>query len=455
MMQECVAPNMVYFYCHGPFDTGIMLPTVTSRRLADRALEDASKTAKNLTQCTGLSWEPEGDTNIATGEAAGAYGLPNALGFLRVDILSLLGDHELCIPRTSGPDGDALRCTIDTATLYIHRFRTGILSFRVCLPCELWLDLEALQTIRLFLQRRANVDPIFGALIVGLNRRLRTELAGIQALEFSSELLDFAPITSERSTLYWTHAIVVALAPAEQVMGTANYLGRVLTNNNPNDVRNCVSSRPNTFAFVDSGNSLVCVASDLGHVEAYSWVRLIEMRNHVYKVVWDLDHVLYRALNEIAHDASGSSMRRLATLEKTINELRWLSVHLELMLDGFEPRHVTTDFGRMHFIDCIDEHWRLNELVDDVSKKFKLLEEASRHVLDSLQKLRQSRINFVLTVITLLTVISVVADGLGVIDLERKIGPSIRLGLLIGIPLLFAMICVLLVKISGRTRSVR
>ena len=130
-------------------------------------------------------------------------------------------------------------------------------------------------------------------------------------------------------------------------MGTANYLGRVLTNNNPNDVRNCVSSRPNTFAFVDSGNSLVCVASDLGHVEAYSWVRLIEMRNHVYKVVWDLDHVLYRALNEIAHDASGSSMRRLATLEKTINELRWLSVHLELMLDGFEPRHVTTDFGHL------------------------------------------------------------------------------------------------------------
>jgi hypothetical protein len=42
-----------------------------------------------------------------------------------------------------------------------------------------------------------------------------------------------------------------------------------------------------------------------------------------------------------------------------------------------------------------------------------------------------------------------------VIDLERKIGPSIRLGLLIGIPLFFAMICLLPVKISGRARSFR
>lgn len=419
-MQPTLKPDDVYFYCHAPFDTGVILSSVMSNNPQNLEAE-AEEAAQIMRNEMDLDWQIEKSITIMSADAEefgfGGYQSPLAVGFLQVDILERLPTRKLQICPHAREEID---CKIDHANLYIHRFRTGILNFRVKIPRKFWLDISALTSVRNYLQTVTNLRILFDPLLKEVCDTLQKKLNEMSSPEFPSDTFNFGVTADPANPMYWSHSILTAITPPDQVKDTASFLSNVLRKYNPGHIENFAPPRLNIFSFTDASNSLICVPTQFGDLEVKSWTRLIEIENYVYKVIWDLDHMLYMELSNISAAVRNRNNLNLDVVRNRVHQLKRLSILLEILVDDFSPRHVSVDFGRMHYLDLIFERWRMENLLNDVRKKFTVLEELNQYIASGIQERSQQNLNRVLVMITMLTIVSVLTDGLALIDQLRS-----------------------------------
>ncbi|WP_420642398.1 hypothetical protein [Candidatus Leptofilum sp.] len=419
-METTITPDEIFFYCHAPFDTGIILATVTTNKPEDLQAE-AENAASIMRAETKMNWEIEKSITIVSADdeefSFGGYNSPLAIGFLQVDILDQLSNKKL---KFNHPAIGDIECEIDSANLYIHRFRTGIVNFRVKIPEAIWLDIPALSVLRNSLQTKTNFQAIFDPILIEIVNTLKQKLGDLSSPEFPSETFDFGITANLENPMYWSHSILCAYTPSDQVKKTGEFLSQALRKQNPGHIENFAPPRANVFCFTDAGNSLVCVPSRHSEIEVKSWTRLIEIENYIYKVIWDLDHMLYMELTNISASVRKNNNLNQDLIRNRIHQLKRLSILLEILIDDFAPRHLTVDFGRMHYLDLIFERWRMKNLLDDVRKKFEVLEELNQYIISRIQESSQQNLNRVLVLITVLTIVSVMTDSLALIEQIRS-----------------------------------
>jgi hypothetical protein len=206
---------------------------------------------------------------------------------------------------------------------------------------------------------------------------------------------------------------------------------------------------PNIFAFIESGDSLICIA-DVPEtrnrtpeaVAFEDWVNWIGISQYTWKVAWELDRGLYIILNLVT-----SHLKHKRTEEyRDVYAVNALINHLKLFLDTHNPRNMTTTYYTIHFLEKISEEWRTGELLTSANEKMESLRELIAQLDEIEQSRRDRRTEMFLTFIGVFAFGSLILDFIGAMSFASEMSDFILAALTFGIPTIFLVVAYYLLR---------
>lgn len=397
-----------------------------------------------------FDWSEEGSGVLASG-AVDNYSPPKVGNFLSVDITDVVESKEFNI-RIS--DEKYLDVRIDEIYIDIYHFNCAILHFMAYIPKESWQDKEVLKRIRFFIQRHLHpltefgidMESIFAPTIIELNLIFNKVVDEINPPILKTPIMDFTQLSDEMTTqLFWTHATIVAAMP-EDFDVNSEHFQEVLLNVNPEGIFN-YSIIPNIFAYVESGDSLICLPNvpDIRNrspktIANEDWIQWIAIQHYTWKTAWELDRGFYILLNVVT-----SHLKYKRTEEyRDVYAVNALLNHIILVLDTHKPRNVTSTYYSITFIERIRKSWRTDNILEAATSKMGMLRDLISQ-LDEIESSRRSkRVELFLTLLGIFALGSLVLDFLGAISITFPDWITLTLGL--SIPSIFSIIAYRLLK---------
>lgn len=399
-----------------------------------------------------FEWTAEGEGVLASG-AVDNYSPPKVGSFLSVNITNKLESKNFNIKIN---DEKYLDCYIDGIRIDIYHFNCAILHFSLFIPEESWQDLEVLKRVRFFVQKHSHpleefgidMESIFAPIISELLDIFKSLIIKIKPPILKTPFMDFTQLSEEISTkLFWTHSTIVAAMP-EGFDPESHHFQEVLLNVNPAGIHN-YSILPNIFAYVESGDSLICLPNipDIRSrppniIANEDWIQWIAIHHYTWKTVWELDRGFYILLNVVTSHLKHKRTEKY----RDVYAVNALINHIILVLDTHKPRNVTSTYYSMHFIEKISDAWRTGNILEAAKSKMEILRDLISQ-LDEIESSRRSkRVELFLTLLGVFTLGSMVLDFLGAMSFSNSIPDWVSLLLGISIPFGFSLIAYKLLK---------
>ncbi|MDF1539569.1 MAG: hypothetical protein P1Q69_11780 [Candidatus Thorarchaeota archaeon] len=449
MSIEFVKANRLYFYVTGVVDTTYILDFET---LMEEHLY-CNKLAEYLKKHSAeLKWISEGASTVVAGSVTN-YAPPKVSSFLSVDPSGLIDELHF---EVSSKDCDSIRCEIEEARIHFYLFSSAVLEFKVRVPEEHWRDIEALSCIRYFLQRssdpskefKRSLETIFGPSVARAKHELDKALKVTEPPLLESTVLDFTKIEDSVETqLLWSHATLIAIMP-EDFDPCSKHYQDILLDVNPTGIHN-FAIRQNLFAFVESGNSLICIPDvpdsrgrSPEQVAQEDWAYWVAVSQYTWKTVWDLDRGLYAILNLVTSHLA----RKRTESYGDVYAVNALINKLTLLLDTHKPRNMTSTYYSIDFLEKINKSWRTDEMTEAACGKMESLKDLIGQ-LDEIQATRrEKRIEMFLSLLGVFTLGSMVLDFIGALAAGATLNDPTILFLAIGIPSVFVLIAYMLLR---------
>jgi len=447
--KELPKAEELYFYGTGVFSPDFIFDFDTIAEEREYREKILSYLRKNYPR---FKWSAEGEGILASG-AVDNYSPPKVGSFLRVDLNNKIQSKEFNIRI----DNDKyLDCWIDEIHVDIYRFNCASVHFMVYIPEEAWQDKDVLERMRFFIQRHSHpleefgidMESIFAITISELNLIFKQIIMDLKPPILKTPFLDFTSLSEEIKTqLFWTHCTIVAAMP-EGFDVNSQHFQDVLLNLNPKGIYN-YSIFPNIFAYVESGDSLICLPNTLDiqdrspkRIANEDWIPWIAIHHYTWKTVWELDRGFYILLNVVT-----SHLKYKRTEQyRDVYAVNALINHINLVLDTHKSRNLTSTYYSMHFIEQISDAWRTGEILEAATSKMDVLKDLIGQ-LDEIESARRSkRVELFLTFLGVFALGSMVLDFLGAITFGDLIPDWITLLLGLGIPLGFSVIAYRLLK---------
>ncbi|MFX1556423.1 MAG: class I SAM-dependent methyltransferase [Promethearchaeota archaeon] len=398
------------------------------------------------------NWNIKGEGVLASGTVDN-YSPPKVGCFLSVNINQALLSKKFNIRIN---DKKYLDCHIDDAFIDIYHFNCAILHFILYIPNESWQDKEVLKRVRFFVQKHQHpieefgidMESIFAPIITELNSIFTKVVKEIKPPVLKTPFLDFTQLSEEVPTkLFWTHSTIVA-AMLEGFDPNTNHFQEILLNVNPKGIYN-YSILPNIFAYVESGDSLICIPNvpDIRNrspkvIIKEDWISWIAIQHYTWKTVWELDRGFYILLNVVTSHLK----HKRAEQYRDVYAVNALINHIYLVLDTHKPRNVTSTYYSMDFIEKIRDAWRTDNILEAAISKMETLRDLISQ-LDEIENARRSkRLELFLTLLGVFTLGSLVLDFLGAMSFSDQVPYWISLFLGISIPFGFSLIAYKLLK---------
>jgi ubiquinone/menaquinone biosynthesis C-methylase UbiE len=440
-------PDELYFYGTGVFSPDFIFDfdTIADEKKYRKLILDYLK--KDYPK---FEWSAEGEGLLASG-AVDNYSPPKVGCFLSVNLTNYVHSKEFNIRID---EEKYLNCWIDGIRIDIYRFNCAILHFMVYIPEEEWQDKEVIRRMRFFIQRHQHsleefgidFESIFAITISELNLIFKKVIKDVKPPILKTPFLDFTSLSEEIKTkLFWTHCTIVAVMPKDFDINSNHFQG-VLLNLNPKGIYN-YSIFPNIFAYVESGDSLICLHNvvDIQNrtpktIVNEDWIPWIAIHHYTWKTVWELDRGFYILLNVVT-----SHLKYKRTQQyRDVYAVNALINHINLVLDTHKSRNLTSTYYSMYFIEQISEAWRTGEILEAALSKMEVLKDLISQ-LDEIEASRRSkRVELFLTLLGVFTLGSLVLDFLGAISFNFPDWLTLSLG--IGIPFLFSIVAYRILK---------
>jgi hypothetical protein len=439
----------LYFYVTGVIDTTYILDF-------DTLLEEheyCEKLTVYLTKNTQeLDWRSEGATTVVAGSVDN-YAPPRVSSFLSVDPSNLIDNRSFIVDLSECGE---IRCEIEEMRIHFYLFSCAVLDFKVRVPEEYWDNIDALKCIRFCLQRSSVsgeqahrcLEEIFEDAIQQAKVELNAGLAVTDPPLLDAPVLDFTRLEDSVDTqLMWTHATLIAVMPKDFSPDSKHYQD-VLLDVNPTGIHN-FAVRQNLFAFVESGDSLICIPDipdERGRspeqIAQEDWAYWIAISQYTWKTAWDLDRGLYAILNIVTSHLG----KKRTESYGDVYAVNSLVNNLTLLLDTHKPRNMTSTYYSIAFIEKINESWRTDEMTEAAFSKMEALKDLIGQ-LDEIEAARRNkRIEMFLSLLGVFTLGSMVLDFIGALAAGATLSDPIILFLAIGIPSVFVMIAYFLLK---------
>jgi hypothetical protein len=433
IVQDDLLPTADSLCFHGTavFETGFLLDFSTEAHQREYTpLLQAELKARGA-----LEWHSEGGSLKVGGEVDN-FSAPRLRSFLWTQL-----PNPTTVTLLAQSGTPAIELELSRVRAYLYPLNTGVLHFRCDLPREHWEDLSVLRRIRRWLQvprveGEKGLEEIFGAALEDVRAQIGAAITKVQPPQLETPFLDFKVLTREAFSLHWSHATLVAVLPAGFEPNGMHFKQVLL------DVEQKIcnaSVRPGEFAYVESGDSLVCVPNqpdlqgrDPEQIAFDHWVQWIGLSHYLWKTAWTLDRGLFSVLNQLA----GRLRRKEVVPHADRYAVNGLLNGLRLILDAHEPRNVTSSIPAMQFLKHIRHNWRADEFLEAAERKKSSLQA----IVGQLQEIRQSRsrrrLEVFLTAISLLSVASLVLAFIQATQGRKLLSDASKIELALGAPAL-------------------
>ncbi|MBD3185254.1 hypothetical protein GF325_00385 [Candidatus Bathyarchaeota archaeon] len=342
-----------------------------------------------------------------------------------------------------------------------------ILHFELFLPQSEWRHKETIKRVRFFVQKHQHPSTEFGvdleSILAPVIKKIKHALThAVQVVEpplMSTRYLDFTALRADSPTqCLWTHCTLIGVMKRGfdpdgdhfqdvlldvNVDGIQNYALRTNIYTKDGTSSKINGNHPTIFAYVESGDSLVCVP-DMRDIRGRSpediakedWVYWIASHHYTWKLVWDLDRALYIILNRVTMNLKEKRVQKY----KDVYKVSAFISNLLLRLDMHEPRNQTSVYYSIYFLERLNAAWRTGEILHAAREKMDVLRDLINQ-LDEIEDARKSRrMELFLNLLGVFALGSLVLDFIGALSIASTIPDRTVISIALGLPIVFSLV---------------
>ena len=362
------------------------------------------------------------------------------LSFVMAASPQLLSAHTL---RFQGVDGSERALILSQPHVHFHAFNGGVFSV-IATPQDgaTWTaaDWQAAETCLM-----TGITETTESRLTAMISAFRKAVAQARIPTYRTSFLAGAATPTKRALFDWSHRVFVAETsdPAD-IPAAADFLTPLMRPIDQRGVRNA-ALMPDRFIYPGSGRSMICYARASGQKAAgermvATYTRMIEVRDYVWRTLYDLDRGLRTAIALTRTTADPRAARKL------VSELRELDFRVTGMLEELDPYKLTFDSESIWLMRQLDLNWLTAELVNSLRARLVSLNRAYEYNEETITSEREARLRWVLNLIGFVATAGSVAQIIGYFDPQNNQLPdSIRAILLVsGIAVIILVFLVLL-----------
>ncbi len=390
-------------YIHAVFDTGVIIDTFTMTS-SDFANAATRTLAALQTLMPTADWGQEGADNILDLDLTDFVPLVN-LSFVRAKYPQLLTQSEL---HYALPSGLQCRIAFGTPIVYLHAFGCGVLSLPALLDGSMgWTssDMEAIEA-EILRDLGPLVEQRLRALIAVFDQTVKTSNVPIYHPPVSADTRPMA----NRDLLYWSHRLFVIRPDDDaEIEAAAQRLAPLMRPSDQRGVWN-MAIRPGRFIYFGSGRSLIVCSRSLPESALYSYVRLVEIRNYVWKALFDLDRSLRSALI-LRHDADSPRETR-----HIVRGLQGMELRANGVLEELDPSKLTFDTEKIWLVKHLDLNWLTADLVNSLHARLASLGSFYTYTEQATARDRDERLQWILNLIGIVATAGAITEIINYFD---------------------------------------
>jgi hypothetical protein len=390
-------------FIHAAFDTGIIIDTLDLEY--DEFRRYSAHTISHLQQIApAVKWMAEDPQAIR--------GADDPTDFLPVVNLSFVTAIDPTLALTPlelrTPSGAVATLTFTQPLVYFHAFAAGVISTRADFTWDRAYSLDDVRYVNNNLL--SLLGPLVEKQLGNLIALVRTAVQQAQLPLFTPPFVNITPATTHRDLLYWSHFVYVARPPRTQdIAAVAAWFAPFMMPVDQAGVQN-MALKPNRFIFLGWGRSLCCFPRDYAEENIYSYVRVVEIRNYLWKILYDLDRSLRDAVRQGNIERSRRKARHL------ISQLRGLDFRVKAILEELDSFKVTFDHEKIFLIKQLDKQWMTPDLIHSVESRLDSFSQLYTYNEDAETRERDERLQFVLNIIGVVATAGAVTEIINYFD---------------------------------------
>ncbi len=401
------------------FDTGLIIDTANFD--GEQYQKQVRRTLAQLQHDhPDVMWGQEAEESIRGSGDPTDY-LPTLnLSYITATSPNLIAQRVVSLPL---PGKTAATVTFAQPTVYFHTFSAGLISVKATIASDKPIQQSDLQMLNNQLQsalKTMSAEP--------LKRLITAFVQAVQAVEtpiYTTPFPDLLPPALKYDLFYWSHLVYVTRSQQrEDVVRSAQWLMPVLQPMDQQGISN-MAIKPDRYIFFGWGRSMICCTTQLGDDVIYPYVRMLEIRNYVWKTLYDLDRGLRKALSLSSSIRSHHEARRL------VIKLRALNFRVKDFLEEMEPFKITFDHEKIWLIKQADINWLTPDLVQSVAERLQVFSEFFAYNEDVMTRARDERLQAILNLIGVVATAGAITEIINYFDPLFKLPISDRASLFV------------------------
>ncbi len=434
-MEQTATPTLnmpITVYLHAAFDTGIVVDTLDIEYAEFRRY--SSQTLKYLQELAPtIQWEEEDPQSIR--------GADDPKDFLPIVNLSFVTavDHSLVSDMTyqvSTSESAVCSVKFTRPKVYFHAFAAGVISLNAELSWNQPYTLEDVRNVNdhLLALLGPQLEKQLARLIAYFRTAVENAKLPLSPLPFTNSL----PATSHRDLLYWSHLVYTVRVSEPAIHQTAAWFAPFMMPLDQSGVQN-MALKPARFIYIGWGRSLCCFPPSISEMTIYSYIRIVEVRNYLWKILYDLDRSLRDALSKGNIERSRRKSRQL------IRQLRELDFRVKSILEELDTFKMTFDHEKIFLIKQLDRQWMTADLIQSVESRLDSFSQLYMYHEDAETRLSNERLQLILNLIGLVATAGAITEIINFIDPASALSASERIILFLSS--MFAGVLVFLIGI--------
>lgn len=403
--------SILSVFIQAAFDTGIIIDTSSFNIQEYR--EYAAQTISILRQSyPEAKWMEE--------DVSAIHGSDDAIDFLPVLNLSyvmavcpkLLTQDTLNI-ETAG--GAVCTVTFRIPVVYFHSFSAGIISIEAQLD---WSQPYTLSDLRVVNDNLlTELAPLVETRLAELISIFSKAVNASKTLLYDPPFTDLMPSALNRNILYWSHFVyVIRNETTADLQASANWLNPLMMTMDQRPVEN-MAIKPDRYIYLGWGRSMICCLKTFNAKSIHSYVRILEIRNYLWKTLYDLDRGLRNAILRIRNV---HTEREASRLEEA---LRVLDFKVKGVLEELDSYKMTFDHEKIWLIKQLDTNWLTQDLITSLESRLQSFCDFFDYANETMRREQEKRVQRVLNLL------GVIATAGAIVTIIAYFDPSNHLAL--------------------------
>lgn len=418
--QQMPGEVQLSIYMQSAFDTEIIIDA--SSYSIEQYRDYAARTLSLLEQ-----WYP--DAKWSEEDAGAIHGSGDAIDFLPVLNLSFV--MAIC-PKLLAKDSIAIKvpggavCTVRflTPTVYFQSFSAGIISMQALLDWNQPYTIDDLRIVndQLLTELGSLIEAKLSELISVYIKAVHQSKVPQYALPFSGMM----PAALNRNLLYWSHFAYVARASnVAELSAAAECLKPLMMPLDQQGIYN-MALKADRFIYLGWGRSIICCLATLDEKVIRTYTRLIEIRNYLWKTLYDLDRGLRKAVLVTRNLKSEREANRLT------DSLRALDFRVKGILEELDSFKITFDHEKIWLVKQLDINWLMSDLIASVQSRLESFCDFYDYSQATTRRIQEQRLQWVLNLLAIIATAGALVAVIAFFDPTNHLLPMQRAEIFLG-----------------------